>query len=103
MQWLNGVRCLSSALSKAKATSQGMAPNNRPKAGHTIWLKSLPTPVLNSPPRTQEEGTIEEEENDDGVCCQLCGHPPGDISECGTCHLNMCTSCMPLHSCTLQD
>ena len=38
----------------------------------------------------------------DGVCCQLCGHRPGDIFECGTCHLNMCASCMPLHSCTLQ-
>ena len=25
------------------------------------------------------------------------------ISECGTCHLNMCASCMQLHSCTLQD
>ena len=33
----------------------------------------------------EEEATIEEEENDDGVCCQLCGHRPGDISECGTC------------------
>ena len=22
--------------------------------------------------------------------------------KCGTCHLNMCASCMPLHSCTLQ-
>ena len=42
------------------------------------------------------------EENDDSVCCQLCGHRPSDISECGTCHLNMCASCMPLHSCTLQ-
>ena len=50
----------------------------------------------------QEEATIVEEENYDGVCCQLCGHRPGDISECGTCHLNMCASCMPLHSCTLQ-
>ena len=49
----------------------------------------------------QEEATAVEEENDDGVCCQLCGHRPGDISECGTCHLNMCASCMPLHSCTL--
>ena len=49
----------------------------------------------------QEEATVVEEENDDGVCCQLCGHRPGDISECGTCHLNMCASCMPLHSCTL--
>ena len=39
----------------------------------------------------------EEEENDDGVCCQLCDHRPGDTSECGTCHLNMCASCMPLH------
>ena len=27
----------------------------------------------------EEEATIEEEENDDGVC----GHRPGDISECG--------------------
>ena len=36
-----------------------------------------------------EEATIEEEENDDGVCCQLCGHRLGDISECGTCHLNI--------------
>ena len=51
----------------------------------------------------QEEATIEEEENDDGVCCQLCRHEPGDISVCGTCHLNMCVSCIPLHSCTLQD
>ena len=50
----------------------------------------------------QEEATIVEEENDDGVCCQLCGHRHSDISECGTCHLNMCASCMPLHSCTLQ-
>ena len=50
----------------------------------------------------QEEATIVEEENDDGVCCQLCGHRPGDISECGTCHLNMCASYMPLHSCILQ-
>ena len=49
----------------------------------------------------QAEATVVEEENDDGVCCQLCGHRPGDISECGTCHLNMCASCMPLHSCTL--
>ena len=47
----------------------------------------------------QEEATVVEEENDDGVCCQLCGHRPGDIY--GTCHLNMCASCMPLHSCTL--
>ena len=50
----------------------------------------------------QKEATIEEEKNDDGACCQLCGHRPSDISECGTCHLNMCASCMPLHSCTLQ-
>ena len=44
-----------------------------------------------------------EEENDDGICCRLCGHYPGDIFECGTCKLNMCASCMPLHSCTSQD
>ena len=43
---------------------------------------------------------MEEEENDDGVCCQLCGQRPGDISPCGTCHLNVFPSCMPRHSCT---
>ena len=36
------------------------------------------------------------------VSCQLCVHCPGDISECGTCHLSMCASCMPLQSCTLD-
>ena len=39
------------------------------------------------------------EENDDGVCCQLCAYHHEDVSECGTRHLNMCPSCMLLHSC----
>ena len=45
-----------------------------------------------------EEATVEEEENDDRVCCQLCGHRLGDIFVCGTCHLNMCASCIPISS-----
>ena len=24
------------------------------------------------------------------LVCELCGHRASDISECGTCHLNMC-------------
>ena len=31
------------------------------------------------------------------------GHRLGDMFECGNCHLNMCASCMPLQSFTLQD
>ena len=34
----------------------------------------------------QDEATEEEDENDDGVCCHLCGHCPGAA---------MCTQCAP--------
>ena len=68
---------------------------------HTRYQPYGPWPHVPKSVWAQEEATVVEEENDDGVCCQLCGHHPGDISECGICHLNMCASCMPLHSCTL--
>ena len=29
-------------------------------------------------------------------------HRHADVCECGTCHLNMCPSCMPLQSCSLD-
>ena len=51
--------------------------------------------------RAQEEAFADEEESDHSVRCQVSARRPGDISECGTCHLNVCTCCMPLHSCTL--
>ena len=38
----------------------------------------------------QQDAPEDVEENDDGVCCQLCAHRHEDISECGTCDLNMC-------------
>ena len=46
-----------------------------------------------------EQATAEGEENDDGVCCQLCGHRPAGIEECQTCQLNMCPSCDGVHAC----
>ena len=42
----------------------------------------------------QQDAPEDDEENDDGVCCQLCAHCHEDISGCSTCHLNMCPSCM---------
>ena len=50
----------------------------------------------------QQDAPKDDEDNDDSVCCQLCGHCHEDISEYGTCHLNICPSCLPLHSCSLD-
>ena len=69
---------------------------------HTRYQPYAPWPHVPESVWALEEATILEEENDDNVCCQLCGHRPSDISECGTCQLNMCASCMPLPSCHLQ-
>ena len=50
----------------------------------------------------QQDAPEDDEENDGSVCCQPCAHCHEDTSECGTCHLNMCFSGMPLHSCSLD-
>ena len=47
----------------------------------------------------QEAAVDHDEENDDGVCCQLCAHRPAGIEECGTCGLFMCPSCQDIHAC----
>ena len=47
---------------------------------HSRYQPYGPWPHVPESVWAQEEATIAEEENDDGVCCQLCGHQDG-ISE----------------------
>ena len=49
------------------------------------------------PPHTKKKIMMAYEEENNGVCCQLCVHHLGDISECGTCQYDMLISRMPLH------
>ena len=55
-----------------------------------IWRQTSyqpygPWPHVSESVWAKKEASIEDKENDNSVCCQLCMHCPSDISKCGSC------------------
>ena len=76
-----GQRTLSGFMS---CPTQHQASSSSSRSSSTTLSNSNPWPHVREPVWAQEDALEDVEENDDGVCCQLCAHHHEDISECGT-------------------